>query len=122
MNPLVCAMTLIFSCASKPASALNLSHAAVAFTDTYFTQRSFNLCPAAGGCANVEGNPLTRPFQRNGQTLAFHSTYVGLTVAAFTAQKMRASQNRIVRRIWWLPQTLLIAGSAYGAYSQAKAY
>jgi hypothetical protein len=122
MNPYVWALTLVFSCGAKPASALNLGHAAIAFADTYYTQRSFSLCRTSGGCQAVEANPLTRPFQRNGKAAAFQSTYVGLSTAAFLAQKMRTSHNTVFRRIWWVPQALLFGGSAYGAYSQAKAY
>jgi hypothetical protein len=122
MNPFVCALTLLLSCGSKPASALNISHAAIAFTDTYYTQRSYALCPTLGGCRYVEGNPLTKPFQRNGKAIAFESTYVGLSAAAFVAQKMRTSHSRIFRRLWWLPQSVLLGGSIYGTYSQAKAY
>ena len=44
MNPFVCALTLILSCGSKSAAALNVSHAAVALADTYYTQRSYDLC------------------------------------------------------------------------------
>jgi hypothetical protein len=122
MNPFVCALTLVLSCGSKSASALNVSHAAIAFTDTYYTQRSFALCPTPEACRYVEGNPLTRPFQRNGKATAFESTYVGLSAAAFLAQKMRTSHSQIFRRLWWLPQSVLLGGSIYGAYSQAKAY
>lgn len=122
MNPLVCALTLVFSCSSAHASLLNVSHAAVALTDTYYTQRSFRRCAAFSNCEYVERNPLTRPFQRNGKTIAYPSTYVGLSLASIMAQRMRTSRNRVLRHIWWLPQSLLLSGSVYGAYSQARAY
>ena len=122
MNPFVCALTLILSCGSKSAAALNVSHAAVAFTDVYYTQRSYDLCRVFNGCRDVEANPLTRAFQRNGRPIAYQSTYVGLSLSSFVGQKMRTSHNRVLRRIWWLPQTVLIGASIYGAQSQARDY
>ena len=75
MNPFVCALTLILSCGSRSTAALNVSHAAVAFADVYYTQRSYSLCRAFPGCRDVEANPLTRPFQRNGKPIAYQSSY-----------------------------------------------
>jgi hypothetical protein len=122
MNPYICALTLILSCGSRSAAVLNVSHAAVAFADSYYTQRSFGLCRDHGRCWNIEANALTRPFQRNGSALAYQSTYAGLSVASFTAQKMRISRNRILRSMWWLPQAALMGASMYGAYTQARDY
>jgi hypothetical protein len=122
MNPFVCAMTLILSCGSKSAAVLNVSHAAVAFADSYYTQRSFSLCREHGKCWNVEANPLTRPFQRNGEAVAYQSTYAGLSLSNFVAQRMRTSHNRVLKRIWWLPQGVLIGASMYGAYTQVRDY
>jgi hypothetical protein len=122
MNPFVCALTLILSCGSKPATVLNVSHAAVAFADTYYTQRSYDLCRVLAGCKDAEANALTRPFQRSGKAMAYQSTLVGLSLTSFVAQKMRASHNRVLRRMWWLPQSALIGASIYGAHSQAKFY
>ena len=122
MNPFVCAMTLILSCGSRSAAALNVSHAAVAFADSYYTQRSFSLCRDHGKCWNIEADPLTRPFQRNGKAVAYQSTYAGLSLANFAAQRMRTSHNRVFKRIWWLPQSVLIGASLYGAYTQVRDY
>ena len=122
MNPFVCALTLILSCGSKSAAALNVSHAAIAFTDSYYTQRSYSLCREFGRCWNIEANPLTRPFQRNGKPIAYEASYAGLSLASFAAQRMRTSHNRVLRRIWWLPQGALIGASIYGAYSQSRDY
>lgn len=122
MNPFVCALTLILSCGSKSAAALNVSHAAVALTDSYYTQRSYSLCRTYGACWNIEANPLTRPFQRNGKSIAYQSSYVGLSLSSWIAQRMRISHNRVLKRIWWLPQSALIGASVYGAYSQTRDY
>lgn len=122
MNPFVCAMTLILFCGSRSAVTLNVSHAAVAFADSYYTQRSFSLCHDHGQCWNIEANPLTRPFQRNGAAVAYQSTYAGLSLASFAAQKMRTSHNRILKRIWWLPQSAMIGASIFGAYTQVRDY
>jgi hypothetical protein len=124
MNPFVCALTLILSCDSRVAAALNVGHAAVAFTDVYYTQRSYDLCRVFAGCreGNIEANPLTRPFQRSGRPIAYESTHVGLTLSSFIGQKMRKSQNRVLKRLWWLPQSALLGASIYGIQSQARDY
>jgi hypothetical protein len=122
MNPFVCALTLILSCGSRSAAVLNVSHAAVALADTYYTQRSYDLCRVVSECTDVEANTLTRPFQRSGKPIAYESTLVGLSLTSFAAQKMRTSRNPVLRRIWWLPQTVLIGASLYGAHSQARYY
>jgi hypothetical protein len=122
MNTFVCALTLILSCGSKSVAALNASHAAVAFADVYYTQRSYNLCRILAGCKDIEANPLTRPFQRKGKLIAYDSSYVGLTLSSFIAQRMRTSHNRVLRRIWWLPQSVFLGASIYGAQSQARYY
>jgi hypothetical protein len=122
MNSFVCALTLILSCHSRSAAALNASHAAVAFVDVYYTQRSYTLCRSLAGCNDIEANPLTRPFQQRGKLIAYNSSYVGLTLSSLIAQRMRTSQNRVLRRIWWLPQSVLLGASIYGAQSQARYY
>ena len=122
MNPFVCALTLILSCGSRSAAALNVSHTAIALTDVYYTQRSYDLCRVFSGCRNIEANPLTRLFQSNGKPIAYESTFVGLTLSSLAAQRMRTSHNRVLKRIWWLPQTALIGASIYGARSQATVY
>jgi hypothetical protein len=122
MNPLVCALTLILSCGSKSATVLNVGHAAVALADTYYTQRSYDLCRVMAGCRDVEANALTRPFQRSGKPIAYQSTLVGLSLTSFVSQKMRTSHNWALKRVWWLPQAVLIGASLYGAQSQARAY
>jgi hypothetical protein len=115
-------LTLILSCHSKSAAVLNASHAAVAFADVYYTQHSYSLCRALAGCNDIEGNPLTRPFQQRGRPLVYASSYMGLTLSSSIAQRMRTSHNRILRRIWWLPQSALLGASIYGAQSQARYY
>ena len=122
MNSFVCALTLILSCGSRSSAVLNVSHAAVAFGDSYYTQRSYDLCRVLAGCRDIEANPLTRPFQRAGKPVAYESTYVGLTLASFAAQRMRASDNPVVKRLWWLPQGVLIGASIYGIHSHIRDY
>jgi hypothetical protein len=122
MNPFACAVTLILSCSSRSGAALNVAHAAAALTDVYYTQRSYGLCREFGKCWNIEANRLTRPFQRNGKSLAYPSSYVGLSLVALAAQRMRTSHNRVLRRIWWLPQSALIGASIYGSYTQVRDY
>jgi hypothetical protein len=124
MSPFACTLALLLSCGSKPAVALNIGHVAVAFTDVHYTQRSYDLCRVFAGCTErrVEANPLTRPFQRSGKGLAFGSSYLGLSLSAFAAEKMRTSRNPVLKRLWWLPQGILIGASIYGIRSQIRDY
>lgn len=116
MNALTCALTLILMCQSKPAVALNLAHAAVAFGDTYTTQRNYDLCRVLAGCdaRKLEDNPLARPFQAHGKPLAYVSTYAGVAASSFVSQKMRGSRNKWLRRLAPWVQVGLTAASGYG--------
>jgi hypothetical protein len=58
-----------------------------------------------------ETNPLLKPFAGNA------SIYVVVQAAPFamdfTGRKMQRSRNRVVRKLWWLPQTAQAATSIY---------
>jgi len=109
---------LVLACGSKPAVSLNVIHAAASFADTFTTQRGFDVCRVYAGCIprRLEANPLTRPFQSNGRAIAYTSTAMGVQGLSYLAQRMRTSNNRVLKRIWWLPQAALSGTSGYLAY------
>jgi hypothetical protein len=64
----------------------------------------------AGG---YERNPLIRPFVHNSGTLAVES--VGeVWLMAFLADRMKHSSHPVLRKTWWLPQTLNISAKTAG--------
>lgn len=60
-----------------------------------------------------ERNPLIRPFVHNSGTLAAES--VGeVWLMAFLADRMKRSRHPLLRKTWWLPQTLNISAKVSG--------
>ena len=60
-----------------------------------------------------ERNPLIRPFVHNSGTLAAES--VGeVWLMAFLADRMKHSRHPLLRKTWWLPQTLNISAKVTG--------
>jgi len=76
-------------------------HGAAAF-DAYSTRL------AISGGYGTEGNPFLRPFANSGALYA--ATQVSPIVMDYIGKRMMVSQNRWVRRMWWLPQA---AGSGF---------
>ena len=76
-------------------------HGAAAF-DAYSTRL------AISGNYGTESNPLLRPFAHSGALYA--ATQVSPVVMDFIGKRMMVSENRWVRRMWWLPQA---AGSGF---------
>jgi hypothetical protein len=76
-------------------------HGAAAF-DAYSTRL------AISGGYGTEGNPLLRPFSHSGGLYA--ATQVSPAVMDLLGKRMMISENRWVRRLWWLPQ---VAGSGF---------
>ena len=76
-------------------------HGAAAF-DAYSTRR------ALSGGYGTESNPLLRPFAHSGALYA--ATQVSPAVMDLIGKRMMVSENRWVRRMWWLPQA---AGSGF---------
>lgn len=79
-------------------------HAAAAL-DAYSTRRAI----AMGG---VESNPLVRPFANSPAVYAALQT--DPLVLNFVGYRLQRSQNRFLRHIWWVPQSIGIAAS-FGA-------
>ena len=76
-------------------------HGAAAF-DAYSTRRVLS------GNYGMEGNPLLRPFAHSNALYAV--TQISPAVMDLIGKRMMVSQNRLVRRLWWLPQA---AGSGF---------
>ena len=76
-------------------------HGAAAF-DAYSTRL------AISGNYGTESNPLLRPFAHSGALYA--ATQVSPVVMDFIGKRMMVSENRWVRRMWWVPQA---AGSGF---------
>lgn len=77
------------------------SSGAAAF-DAYSTRR------AISGNYGVESNPLLRPFSHSSALYA--ATQVSPAVMDYIGKRMMVSDNRWLRRMWWLPQ---VAGSGF---------
>ena len=76
-------------------------HSGAAF-DAWSTHR------AVSGGYGTESNPFLRPFA--GSNAIYAATQVSPTVMDFLGKKMMVSQNRYVRKMWWLPQ---LAGASF---------
>ena len=63
---------------------------------------------ALSGNYGTESNPLLRPFAHSGALYA--ATQVSPVVMDFIGKRMMVSENRWMRRMWWLPQA---AGSGF---------
>lgn len=60
-----------------------------------------------------ERNPLMRPFVHNSGTLAAESV-AEVWLMAFFADRMKHSSHALIRKTWWLPQTLNISAKITG--------
>jgi hypothetical protein len=60
-----------------------------------------------------ERNPLMRPFVHNSGTIAVESV-AEVWLMAFVADRMKHSSHSLLRKTWWLPQTLNISAKFTG--------
>ncbi len=60
-----------------------------------------------------ERNPLMRPFVHNSAALAAE-TVGEVWLMAYVGDWMKHSHNHILRKAWWVPQTLDITAKMYG--------
>src|SRR5258708_4296238 len=82
--------------------ALAATRPGAAAVDAYSTP------PAPSRNYRTESHPLLRPFAHSGALYA--ATQVSPVVMDFIGKRMMVSENRWVRRMWWLPQA---AGSGF---------
>jgi hypothetical protein len=76
-------------------------HSGAAF-DAWSTHR------AVSGGYGTESNPFLRPFA--GSNAIYAVTQISPTVMDFIGKKMMVSQNRYIRKAWWIPQ---LAGASF---------
>lgn len=98
-------VALCHAISDKPVMALAGIHATVATYDMVHTENSL----AHGG---TENNPLWRPIVSH-PAAAYATGGLLLLGETALAEKMHRS-HAWVRHIWWLPQTLGIAGNGWG--------
>lgn len=82
--------------------ALAVTGSGAAAFDAYSTRRALT------GNYGTEGNPLLRPFAHSSALYA--ATQVSPVLMDYIGKRMMVSQNRWMRRMWWLPQA---AGSGF---------
>jgi hypothetical protein len=82
--------------------ALTVAGSGAAAFDAYSTRQ------ALARNYGTEGNPLLRPFAHSSAIYA--ATQVSPMVMDYIGKRMMVSQNRWMRRLWWLPQA---AGSGF---------
>jgi hypothetical protein len=82
-------------------------HSGAAF-DAWSTKR------AVSGGYGQESNPLLRPFA--GSNAIYAATQVSPAVMDFIGKRMMVSQNKWVRKMWWVPQ---VAGASFSFTSGA---
>ena len=80
--------------------ALSLVQHGAATFDAYSTRQSISR-------GNVEDDPILRPFAHSGAIYA--AIQAGPVALDFIARRMQHSDNGIVRRMWWVPQTVSTA-------------
>jgi len=85
------------------------AHSAATF-DAWTTRRAISNYGAR------EMNPMLRPFAGNASLYA--AIQVGPAIMDFVARKMMNSRSSLVRKMWWAPQSVSIAGSFFcGAHN-----
>lgn len=88
------------------------SHSAAGF-DAWTTRRNVS-------SGQVELNPVLKPFADSNAIYAV--TQIGPSVMDFVGYKMARSHNRIVRRLWWVPQVASTAVSLTCGIKNATNY
>lgn len=85
-----------------------------AMSDVGITLHSKSYYESTGGRFR-EDNPLSRPLV-NLPAPAYVAASLGLvTLNNWLALKLKRSDNRVLRRIWWVPQLVQISGNVAGA-------
>jgi hypothetical protein len=88
------------------------SHSAAGF-DAWTTRRNIR-------SGQVELNPVLKPFANSNAIYA--ATQVGPAVTDYVGWRMMRSRNRVVRRLWWVPQVASAAVSLTCGIKNASNY
>ena len=98
--------------ADKPVMGLFAADLGAKVMDYRQTEQDYRL----GGFH--EANPLVRPLLGSAALYAEGAAYA--LGAAWLGHKMRESHNPVLRKLWWLPQSISIGESVYGyAYTRS---
>lgn len=107
---MTCLLLLLLSCGSPAPTLLTATHMSLAIADVYTTQQAAKL----PGWREI--NPLERPFQSHGPAIAYASNITGVMITSAVAYKMRTSHTWL-RKVWWVPQVVLIGASGWGLHT-----
>ena len=107
---LLVVVTLCQGVSDKPAMSLVVGQTAALVADGITTRQII----IQGG---VEKNPVARVLigERPTWGRMIPVGVVEVIGAFYLGQKMRHSNNRVIRRLWWVPQVLAIAGHSAAA-------
>ena len=99
----------------KPVMVLGLSQAAVLVEDGITTREQVRL-------GYTEVDPLTKAVLGSRPTWARMAPLGALQclLETWLAERMRASPNRWIRRLWWLPQSVGIGGNIWGVETNTR--
>lgn len=92
-----------------------VNSSAIAF-DSISTQTRMGTLDSRGEFRQ-EGNPVARPFVNHGPAIAYASAAGEALATAWLADKMKHSSNRVLRKIWWLPQTVSIGSHVAAGFT-----
>ena len=84
--------------------ALSVAQHGAATFDAWTTRRAISQ-------GHVELNPMLRPFAGNASI--YGAVQVAPSILDFVGRRMQRSENRWMRQMWWLPQTLGTAASVF---------
>lgn len=102
----------------KPFVALTTATFGSAIVDVETTQ-ALNRKYDCLGCWREEYNPLARPFvkNRNTQYAVWNVTAGG---ASWLGWKMKRSDKKWVRRLWWTPQVAVLGANIWGITTNVR--
>jgi hypothetical protein len=80
--------------------ALSLVQHGAATFDAYSTRQSVSR-------GNIEDDPMMRPFAHSGAIYA--AIQAGPVALDFIARRMQHSENGMIRKMWWVPQSVSTA-------------
>ena len=114
-------MSLCRTVTDKPAMMFLGADVAAKTLDVRQTERNYrwgqahpcDLTPVGQPCGFSENDLTARPLVPHPGTF-YGVEYLRAFGAAWLGDRMRHSHSRVIRRLWWMPQTLSLAGNAEG--------
>jgi hypothetical protein len=113
-----CLLVLLGVCPKHPVKPAQVSFsvaaAALTFGDIAQTVDHADRCKQISPCIFTEHDPLERPFVTHGRAVAYSSATAELLGVAWLGSRLKNSNNRVARKLWWLPQAIEIGGHLWG--------